>query len=165
MGPDGPLRFVDNIGGAWDGAQLTIHLKNLFFATFLLSNLPSGCGPWRKQHGFLAVSCLALVSGQQYDCGDHCEQESNIQFLTKQALLASTPPGAVRRLTWAWLLTIGPASCRLQPLSCAVCPILSFRHIEDVCNFSRRLGLESLNDQHLGFWFDLGHVDRSNVEH
>ena len=42
---------------------------------------------------------------------------------------------------------------------------LPFRHIEDVCNFSRRLGLESLDDQHFGFWFDLGHVDRSNVEH
>ena len=42
---------------------------------------------------------------------------------------------------------------------------LPFRHIEDVCNFSRRLGLEILDDQHFGFWFDLGHVDRSNVEH
>ena len=42
---------------------------------------------------------------------------------------------------------------------------LLFRHIEDVCNFSRRLGLESLDDQHFGFWFDLGHIDRSNVEH
>ena len=42
---------------------------------------------------------------------------------------------------------------------------LLFRHIEDVCNFSRRLGLESLDDQHFGFWFDLGHVDRSNVKH
>ena len=79
MGPDGPLRVVDNIGAAWDGAQLTINLKNLFFATFLLSNLPLGCEPWRMQHGFLAVSCLTLVSGQQYDCGDHCEQESNVQ--------------------------------------------------------------------------------------
>ena len=42
---------------------------------------------------------------------------------------------------------------------------LPFRHVEDVCNFSRRLGLEILDDQHFGFWFDLGHVDRSNVEH
>ena len=33
---------------------------------------------------------------------------------------------------------------------------LPFRHIEDVCNFSRRLGFESLDDQHFGFWFDLG---------
>ena len=63
----------------------------------MLSNLPSGCGPWRTQHSFLVVSCLALVSGQQYDRGDHCEQESDVQFLTKQASLASTPPGAVRR--------------------------------------------------------------------
>ena len=66
-------------------------------SNFLLSNLPSGCGPWRTLHGFLAVSCLALVSGQQYDRGDHCKQESDVQFLTKQALLPSTPPGAVRR--------------------------------------------------------------------
>ena len=42
---------------------------------------------------------------------------------------------------------------------------LPFRHSEDVCNFSTRLGLESLDYQHFGFWFDLGHVDRSNVEH
>ena len=41
VGPDEPLRVVNNIGGAWDGAQLTIHHD------FLLSNLPSGCGPWR----------------------------------------------------------------------------------------------------------------------
>ena len=39
MSADGPLTVINNIGGAWDGAQLTIHLKNLFFATFLLSNL------------------------------------------------------------------------------------------------------------------------------
>ena len=31
VGPDGPLRVVDNIGGAWDGAQLMIHLKNPIF--------------------------------------------------------------------------------------------------------------------------------------
>ena len=31
MGPDGPLRVIDNIGAAWDEAQLTIHLKNLIF--------------------------------------------------------------------------------------------------------------------------------------
>ena len=42
---------------------------------------------------------------------------------------------------------------------------LPFRNIEDVCNFSRRLGLEILDDQHFGFWFDLGLGDRSNVEH
>ena len=42
---------------------------------------------------------------------------------------------------------------------------LPFRRIENVCNFSRRLELEILDDQHFGFWFDLGHVDRSNVEH
>ena len=36
-------------------------------------------------------------------------------------IIQSTPPGAVRRLTWAWLLTVGPASCRLEQLSCAVC--------------------------------------------
>ena len=63
------------------------------------------------------------------------------------------------------VLTVGPASCCLKQLSCAVCltrvyhghceslgnllvalanPLhLPFRHIEDVCNFSRRLGLES----------------------
>ena len=35
---------------------------------------------------------------------------------------------------------------------------LPFRHIEYVCNFSRRLGL-GLDDQHFGFWFNLGHVD------
>ena len=117
MGPDRPLRVVDNIGGAWDGTQLTNHLKNLFFSTFLLSILPSGYEPCHTQHGFLAVSCLALVSGQQYDHGDHCEQES-----MKQVPLASTPPGAMRRLAWAWLLTVGPASCSLEQLSCAVCP-------------------------------------------
>ena len=39
---------------------------------------------------------------------------------------------------------------------------LPFRHIEDVCNFSRRLGLEILDDHQ---WCDLEHVDRSNVEH
>ena len=87
MGPDRPLRVVD---------------KNIFFATFLLSNLPSGRWPWHTQHGFLAVSCLALVSGQQYDHGDHCKQEADVQFLMKQASLASTPPGALKRLTWAW---------------------------------------------------------------
>ena len=42
---------------------------------------------------------------------------------------------------------------------------LPFRHIEDVCNFSTRIGFESLDDQQFGFWFDLMHVDRSNVEH
>ena len=42
---------------------------------------------------------------------------------------------------------------------------LPFRHIKDVCNFSRRLGLESLDDQHFGFLVYLGHVDRNNVEH
>ena len=31
IGPEGPSMVVDNIGGAWDGAQLTIHLKNLIF--------------------------------------------------------------------------------------------------------------------------------------
>ena len=122
MGPDGPLRVVNNIGAAWDGAQLTINLKNTFFATFLLSNLPSGCGPLCAQHSFLSVSCLALVYEKQYDRGDHCEQESDVQFLTKQVSLVSTHPGAVKRLTWAWLLTVGPASCRLEQLSCAVCP-------------------------------------------
>ena len=100
VGPDRPLRVIDNIGGAWDGAQLTIHLKNKCFVTFLLSKLPSGCRPWRTQYGFLASSCLALVSGQQYDRGDHCEQESDVQFLTKQASLVSTPPRAVRRLAF-----------------------------------------------------------------
>ena len=65
-------------------------------SNFLLSNLPSGCGPWRTQHCFLAVSCSALVSGQQYE-SDHLKQESDVQFLMKQASLASTPPGAVRR--------------------------------------------------------------------
>ena len=104
------------------GMELNKAQKNQFFATFLLSKLPSGCGPLHTQHGFFAVSWLALVSGQQYDRGDHCEQESDVQFLTKQASLASTPPGAVRWLTWAWLLTVGPASCRLEQLSCAVCP-------------------------------------------
>ena len=93
MGPDGPLRVIDNIGGAWDGATDVLSEKSIF----LLSNLPSGCGPWGKQHGFLSVSCLALVSGQQNDRGEHCEQESDVQFLMKQASLASTPPGAVRR--------------------------------------------------------------------
>ena len=143
-------------------------------SNFLLSNLPSGCGPWRTQHGFLAVSCLVLVSGQQYDRGDHCEQESDVQFLTKQASLASTPPGAMRRtsmlssravvfrslsdlgLSWTFATLLGALA---NPLH------LPFRHIEDVCNFSRRLGLEILDDQHFCFWFDLGHVDRSNVKH
>ena len=58
-------------------------------SNFLLSNLPSGCGPCRTQHGFLAV--LALVSGQQYNRGVHCEEESDLRFLTKQASLAYTP--------------------------------------------------------------------------
>ena len=92
---------------------------------FLLSNLQSGCWPWLMQHGFLAVSCLALVSGQQYDRGDHCEQEFDVQFLTKQALRAITPPGAPP----------GPASCHLKQLSCAVCPTW-------VCH-GRRLSLGS----------------------
>ena len=132
MGQDGPLRVVNNIGSAWDGTQLTIHLKNKFFATFLLSNLPSGFGPWHTQHGFLAVSCLVLVSGQQYDRGDHCEQESDVHFLKKHAVLASTPPGAVRRLTWVWLLTVGPASCLLEQLSCAVCPTWSVMDVASI---------------------------------
>ena len=85
------------------------------------------CGPWHTQHGFLAVSCLALVSGQQYDHGDHCEQESDIQFLTKnRRRWCPNPPGAaslqLQSETWTWVLMIST-----------------------------------------GFWFDLGHFDRSNV--
>ena len=144
MGADGPLRIVNNIGGAWDGAQLTIHLKNHFFSTFLLSNLLSGFGPWHTQHSVLAVSYLA---GQQYDREDHCEQESDVQFAgvhsswsceavdmglafdSWTSKVSSARPGSV--------MDVGSLLIALaNPLH------LPFRHIEDVCNFSRRLGLE-----------------------
>ena len=85
--------------------------------------LPLFCCPrlWALAYATRFLSCLLFSAGQQYDRGGHCEQESDVQFLTKQASLVSTPPGAVRRL-WAWLFTVGPASFHLEQLSCAVCP-------------------------------------------
>ena len=59
VGPDRPLRVVDNIAGAWDGAQLTIHLKILIF-----------CCPTFRQAVGLALSyatrflsCLLFSAG------------------------------------------------------------------------------------------------------
>ena len=61
----------------------------------------------------------------------------------------------------AWSVQLGSVMDIPSLLVALANPLhLPFRHIEDVCNFSRRL-----DDQHFGFWFDLGHVDRSNAEH
>ena len=155
----------------WNGTQPTIHLK---LAIFCCPTCPTW--PWRTQHSFLAVSCLERVSGQQYDWGDHCEQESDsssVQFLTKQA-----PPVAGVHSSWsceADQQAVPSSSCLARSawpgsvmdvtslLVALANPLhLLFRHIEDI--FSRRLGLETLDDQHFGFLFDLGHVDRSNVD-
>ena len=103
-------------------SQKNVAITNVFVYLFSLQKTQKKHKKSEKKsqiwYNFLAVSCLALVSGQKYDRGYHCEQESDIQFLTKQASLTSTPPGAVRRLTWAWLLTVGPTGCRLEQLSC-----------------------------------------------
>ena len=42
---------------------------------------------------------------------------------------------------------------------------LPFRHIEDVCNFSRRLGLEILDDQHFASVNMPKIKPETNVEH
>ena len=110
--------------------------------------LPSGYRPWPTQHGFFAVSYLVLVSGQLYDRGDHCEQESDVHetgvagvhsslscesdqqaVVSSSCLAPSAQPGSVMDVA---SLLVGLAN----PLH------LPFRHIEDVCNFSRILGLE-----------------------
>ena len=150
MGPWGSSTILAALG-----IELNWQIKKSYF---LLSNLPSGCGPWRAQHGFLAVSCLLLVSGQQYDCGDHCEQESDIQFLMKQASLASTPPGAVRRTrklsSRAVILCSLPdlGLSWMSPVSWKRLRILSTCHL-DTSKMSATsagdLGLQILDDQHL----------------
>ena len=70
--------------------------------------------------------------------------------VTKQASPVFTPPGAVRRTSK--LSSRAVVLCVLPDLDLDVAGLLValanplhllFRHIEDVCNFSRRLGLES----------------------
>ena len=94
MGPDGPLRVVDNIGGNWDGAQLTIHLKKL---NFLLSNVPSGCEPLAYATWFL--SCLLFSTGFCTAIRPWRPLQARIRrtVLDETGSLTSTPPGAVRR--------------------------------------------------------------------
>ena len=74
------------------------------------------------------------------------------QAVVSSSLARSARPGSVMDVASLLVVLVNPLH-------------LPVRHIEGVCNFSRRLGLEILDDQHFGFWFDLGHVDRSNVEH
>ena len=168
MGPDRPLRVVDNIGGAWDGAQLMIHLKNHIFCcpifcqavglgvrkTRFLSCLLYSAGfwaairPWRPLRARIRHTVLDETGVAGVYSSWSCEADQQA-VVSSSCLAQSARPGSVMDVA---ILLVALAN----PLH------LPFRHIEDACNFSRRLGLDV---QHFGFWFDLGQVDRSNVEH
>ena len=67
-----------------------------------------------------------------------------LETIASKNPLPSTPPGAVSRLTWAWSARPGSVVDVASLLVTLANPLhLPFRHIKDVCNFSRRLGLES----------------------
>ena len=104
--PEGRRQYWRCLGWSWtdDSSEK---------CNFLLSNT-----------GFLAVSYLALVSGQQYDRGDHCEQESDVQFLTKLQAVVSSSCLARSALPESVMVVTSLLVALANPLH------LPFRHID-----------------------------------
>ena len=135
--------------------QPSVRLWALSYATRFLSCLLFSAGfwaairPWRP----LRARIWRTVLGETGVAGVHSSwhgsgfwQSDQQAVVSSSCLARSAQPGSVMDVASLLVALTNPLH-------------LPFRHIEDVCNFSRRLGLESL-DQHFGFWLDFGHVDK-----
>ena len=141
----------------FSAVQPSVRLWALAYATRFLSCLLFSAGfwaaiePWRPLWARIQRTVIDETGVAGVHSSRSCEADQQA-VVSSSCLARSARPGSVMDVASLLVVLANPLH-------------LPFRHIEDVCNFSRRLGLEILHDQYFGFWFDLGHVDRSNAEH
>ena len=119
----GPLRVVDNIGGAWDGAQLTIHLKNIFFFCHF-SAVQLSVRLWALAYATWFLSCLLFSAG----FWAAIRPWRTLQARLRHTVLDKTGVAGVHSSWICEVVDMGLAfdgwtwNCHLEQLSCAVCP-------------------------------------------